>query len=729
MAIEPVTREERFLAAAGGQSVTPPTPITRKEQLLQGIIDAVKSGGATPDVIEGAVNDYLNANPVKPGATTEQAAQIEQNKNDIADLQTDVDELKESGGNGSGQNLDLGFIDGRLYIMVSGVPVGNGVEINGTVAPSEGVVVFTADFSGDSPNPAQFYAWEGRVYAGAEFDALANIQCTDGVAVLTTKYDADNGRWLEQMMTTGGLFESDDFTCKFRAKFSGLPGAWNYFITYGTGTHWTDGVYSDGIKWPSGSEIDAFEQAATYSETPTGIGHTAHWGSGSNSGYPDTHEFLPDSEAGSTSIATDEWHDFKFSLKNGIVTMWIDGAQVHEFDLSEKSVDNNYLVDYHPFLRPHAFYMAAQCHAADSRTDTANVFTMEISDLEVYQDSLVECAGLEIYPQMWSKGTELVFPVGAELYLERNYTPANTSNKACRWESSNPAVATVVQGYVKVVGTGTAVITATCGEATAQYTVTAAGAANIPCAKIAAKGEIGATVGDVIEAAEQLYLYPSFTTDEITLASDSELVSIDGASITMLASGNADINVTVGARTATLSLSIASGAPELMTTHDFIVDGVTNNGPSTCDVTFVADGIYTIHYRIAENPEYDGKAVADMACRMVNASNANRLPMILNKMDDAAEVTMGNASPVYAYAPSAGDWVTLLFTAASGYSGQVYVNGELVKGEIRIFPDYVYIGEALKPTNGFRNANTRVKYCVDRIEVYRGDDHERHKTE
>lgn len=107
MAIEPVTREERFLAAAGGRSVTPPTPITRKEQLLQGIIDAVKSGGATPDVIVGAVNDYLNANPVQPGATTEQAAQIEQNKTDIADLQTEVDELKESGGNGSGQNVNL----------------------------------------------------------------------------------------------------------------------------------------------------------------------------------------------------------------------------------------------------------------------------------------------------------------------------------------------------------------------------------------------------------------------------------------------------------------------------------------------------------------------------------------------------------------------------------------------------------------------------------------------
>ena len=97
MAIEPVTREERFLAAAGGRSVTPPTPITRKEQLLQGIIDAVQSGGATPDVIENAVNNYLEANPVKPGATTEQAAQIEQNKTDIADLQTEIDDKQPKG--------------------------------------------------------------------------------------------------------------------------------------------------------------------------------------------------------------------------------------------------------------------------------------------------------------------------------------------------------------------------------------------------------------------------------------------------------------------------------------------------------------------------------------------------------------------------------------------------------------------------------------------------------
>ena len=140
MAIEPVTREERFLAAAGGQSVTPPTPITRKEQLLQGIIDAVKSGGATPDVIEGAVNDYLNANPVQPGATTEQAAQIEQNKTDIADLQTEVDELKESGGNGSGQNLALDTTLTQSGKAADAKAVGDAMdELKGEIPSIEGL--------------------------------------------------------------------------------------------------------------------------------------------------------------------------------------------------------------------------------------------------------------------------------------------------------------------------------------------------------------------------------------------------------------------------------------------------------------------------------------------------------------------------------------------------------------------------------------------------------------
>ena len=52
-----------------------------------------KEGADT--TIQNMVNEYLEKNPVKPGATTEQAQQIEQNKTDIASLKTETGSLKE----------------------------------------------------------------------------------------------------------------------------------------------------------------------------------------------------------------------------------------------------------------------------------------------------------------------------------------------------------------------------------------------------------------------------------------------------------------------------------------------------------------------------------------------------------------------------------------------------------------------------------------------------------
>ena len=49
--IKPITRQEMFLAKAGGQDVEVPKPITRREKLLQGIID--NGGGGT--IVEGTI--------------------------------------------------------------------------------------------------------------------------------------------------------------------------------------------------------------------------------------------------------------------------------------------------------------------------------------------------------------------------------------------------------------------------------------------------------------------------------------------------------------------------------------------------------------------------------------------------------------------------------------------------------------------------------------------------
>ena len=96
MADKPVTREEKYLAyLTGGYKGEIPKPITRKEKYLYELCLKGMGGEISPEEIKAAVNEYLEKNPVKPGATTEQAQQIEQNKTDVASLKEETGSLKE----------------------------------------------------------------------------------------------------------------------------------------------------------------------------------------------------------------------------------------------------------------------------------------------------------------------------------------------------------------------------------------------------------------------------------------------------------------------------------------------------------------------------------------------------------------------------------------------------------------------------------------------------------
>lgn len=91
----PITRKEKYLAKlTGSYTGNVPDPITRVEKYLYDLCQKGISG-LTPEEIENAVNKYLKENPVQPGATTEQAQQIEQNKTDIALLKKETGSLKE----------------------------------------------------------------------------------------------------------------------------------------------------------------------------------------------------------------------------------------------------------------------------------------------------------------------------------------------------------------------------------------------------------------------------------------------------------------------------------------------------------------------------------------------------------------------------------------------------------------------------------------------------------
>ena len=187
MAIEPVTREERFLAAAGGQSVTPPEPITRKEQLLQGIIDAVKSGGATPDVIEGAVNDYLNANPVQPGATTEQAAQIEQNKTNIADLQAEIENKQPKGDYVKTVNGNKPDASGNVVVATGGDGSGENPSQSGGMSAAAASLLITIlrDCATYGAQTANIDALEALLMQGEEAPAEGVAQSGSVLTIIS----------------------------------------------------------------------------------------------------------------------------------------------------------------------------------------------------------------------------------------------------------------------------------------------------------------------------------------------------------------------------------------------------------------------------------------------------------------------------------------------------------------------------------------------------------------
>lgn len=94
MVDKPVTREEKYLAyLTGDYKGELPKPITRKEKYLYELCLKGIGGEISPEEIKNAVNEYLEKNPVKPGATTEQAQQIEQNKTNIASLKEDLGNL------------------------------------------------------------------------------------------------------------------------------------------------------------------------------------------------------------------------------------------------------------------------------------------------------------------------------------------------------------------------------------------------------------------------------------------------------------------------------------------------------------------------------------------------------------------------------------------------------------------------------------------------------------
>lgn len=128
---DPITRKDQYLSYLTGNTDYYPTdPITREEKYLFYLCEngGIGGGSVTPEQIQQAVDAYLEENPVQPGATVEQVAQIEKNKADISEL-SEVIEIERKGIN-AGYDYELMFnFEVGSFISTTGENTENSTRI------------------------------------------------------------------------------------------------------------------------------------------------------------------------------------------------------------------------------------------------------------------------------------------------------------------------------------------------------------------------------------------------------------------------------------------------------------------------------------------------------------------------------------------------------------------------------------------------------------------------
>lgn len=201
MADKPVTREEKYLAyLTGDYTGELPKPITRKEKYLYELCLKGMGGEISPEEIKNAVNEYLEKNPVKPGATTEQAQQIEQNKTDITSLKEGANSLKEE----KADTLD--YKNGVLRLLSGETELSRAIISDGT----SGVPVRIEKTSSDSTAEIE----PNKLYIFPEMSSLTYTLATPSDTSVSNEYHFvfRSGATATELVHPANVSVPDNFT-------------------------------------------------------------------------------------------------------------------------------------------------------------------------------------------------------------------------------------------------------------------------------------------------------------------------------------------------------------------------------------------------------------------------------------------------------------------------------------------------------------------------------------
>jgi uncharacterized protein (TIGR02145 family) len=148
--------------------------------------------------------------------------------------------------------------------------------------------------------------------------------------------------------------------------------------------------------------------------------------------------------------------------------------------------------------------------------------------------------------------------VGDEYPLAAAVLPANATDKAVAWSSSDPAKATVTDGRILAIAEGSTTITATVGEKTATCAVTVTNTP-IGVASISLdKAILALYIGD--EYSRKAAVLPANATDKAVAwsSSDPGKVAVTNGKVAALAEGTVTITARAGEKTATCAVTVTS---------------------------------------------------------------------------------------------------------------------------------------------------------------------------
>jgi len=155
--------------------------------------------------------------------------------------------------------------------------------------------------------------------------------------------------------------------------------------------------------------------------------------------------------------------------------------------------------------------------------------------------------------------TNLNLAVGSEETLTATINPGSATNKTATWTSSDPEVATVVNGKVTAKKVGTATITVTVDGKSAQCEVKVV--ANTKPAESVTLDKSTATLEKGQELTLNATVNPADSTDNVTwTTSDDKIATVVNGKVTTLKAGKVTITATAGSKSASCVITVTEVA-------------------------------------------------------------------------------------------------------------------------------------------------------------------------